>query len=63
MKIAMEEDDVDVIDYTPWSAIDMISFSNGETKERYGIIYVDNDSEDGDYKRYKKQSFDCLKSY
>lgn len=55
---AIEEDNVDVMGYTSWAPIDMISMSTGEMAKRYGYIYVDKDDEGkGDLKRYKKDSF------
>lgn len=58
LKIAIDLDGVEVIGYTAWAAIDMISFSTGEMKKRYGFIYVDrNNDGSGSYKRYKKDSF------
>lgn len=58
MKKAIEEDGVDVIGYTPWSAIDIISASTGEMRKRYGFIYVDkNDGGEGTLERKKKKSF------
>ena len=54
MKNAIEIDGIDLIGYTPWSFVDLISASTGEIKKRYGFIYVDCD----DFmKRYKKDSF------
>ncbi|PJI07433.1 MULTISPECIES: glycoside hydrolase family 1 protein [Clostridium] len=54
----VEEDGVDVIGYTPWSAIDIISASTGEMRKRYGFIYVDkNDAGEGTLERKKKKSF------
>ena len=51
-------DGVDLIGYTPWSAIDLVSASTGEMRKRYGFIYVDkHDDGSGDYARYKKDSF------
>ncbi|MDQ0360657.1 glycoside hydrolase family 1 protein [Breznakia pachnodae] len=51
-------DGVDVIAYTIWGCIDLISVSTGEMSKRYGIIYVDkNDDDTGTYKRIKKDSF------
>lgn len=51
-------DGVDVIGYTPWSAIDLVSASTGEMRKRYGFIFVDKyDNGTGSYKRYKKKSF------
>lgn len=57
MKQAIE-DGVDLIGYTCWSAIDIVSAATGEFKKRYGLIYVDaDDFGNGTYKRYKKDSF------
>ncbi len=56
------EDCVDLIVYTPWGGIDLISASTGEMKKRYGFIYVDLDNQgNGTMKRYKKDSFDWYK--
>ena len=58
MKKAVEEDGVDLMGYTPWGCIDLVSFTTGELKKRYGFIYVDkNDDGSGSGKRYKKDSF------
>ncbi len=57
MKEAIEEG-VDLIGYTMWSCIDLVSFSTGELRKRYGFIYVDvNDEGQGSMKRYRKDSF------
>lgn len=62
MKKAVEEDGVDLMGYTPWGCIDLVSFTTGELRKRYGFIYVDkNDDGSGSGKRYKKQSFDWYK--
>ncbi len=46
MKKAVEIDGVDLMGYTPWGCIDLVSFTTGELKKRYGFIYVDkNDDE------------------
>lgn len=59
MKKAVEIDGVDLIGYTPWGCIDLVSASTGEMKKRYGFIYVDRDDEGkGTLKRTKKKSFD-----
>ena len=48
---------VEVLAYTPWSAIDLLSTSNGY-KKRYGLIYVDRTDKDiKELKRYRKDSF------
>ena len=52
------KDGVDLIGYTPWGCIDIVSASTGEMKKRYGFIYVDKDNEGkGTLKRIKKKSF------
>ena len=35
------EDGVDLMGYTPWGCIDLVSASTGEMSKRYGFIYVD----------------------
>jgi 6-phospho-beta-glucosidase len=51
-------DGVELIAYTTWGCIDLVSAGTGEMKKRYGFIYVDNDDEgNGTMKRYKKDSF------
>lgn len=51
-------DGVDVIGYTPWSAIDIVSASTGEMAKRYGFLYVDLDDEGkGTMERIRKDSF------
>ena len=58
MKDAICEDGVDLIGYTTWGCIDLISASTGEMKKRYGFIYVDADDQgNGTYDRYRKKSF------
>ncbi len=58
MKKAVEYDGVDVIGYTPWGCIDVVSFTTGELRKRYGFIYVDlNDDGTGTGNRYRKKSF------
>ncbi|WP_411346609.1 glycoside hydrolase family 1 protein [Paenibacillus sp. WLX1005] len=52
-------DGVDIMGYTSWGAIDIISASTSEMSKRYGFIYVDQDDEGkGTLNRYKKKSFD-----
>ena len=52
------DDGVDLIGYTPWGCIDLVSVSTGEMKKRYGFIYVDADDEgNGTFDRYRKDSF------
>ena len=55
---AVNEDGVNVMGYTSWGCIDLISCSTGEISKRYGFIYVDADNEgNGSMKRYRKDSF------
>ena len=62
MKTAVEEDGIDLLGYTPWGCIDLVSAGTGEIKKRYGFIYVDKDNEgQGTLKRSKKKSFDWYK--
>lgn len=62
MKDAIELDGVEVMGYTPWGCIDLVSASTGEMKKRYGFIYVDLDNDgNGTMKRLKKKSFDWYK--
>ncbi len=52
------DDGVDLIGYTPWGCIDLVSVSTGEMKKRYGFIYVDADDEgNGTFDRSRKDSF------
>lgn len=52
------ENGVDLIAYTSWGCIDLVSASTGEMRKRYGFIYVDRDDEGhGSFKRYRKDSF------
>ena len=52
------EDGVEVLGYTTWGCIDLVSASTAELKKRYGFIYVDrNDDGSGTLDRYKKKSF------
>ncbi|WP_461203218.1 6-phospho-beta-glucosidase [Enterococcus sp. N342-3-1-2] len=58
MKLAIIEDGVDILGYTPWGIIDIVSFGSGEMDKRYGMIYVDKDNTgEGSLKRRKKASF------
>lgn len=55
---AIEDDGVEVMGYTSWGCIDLISASTAEMKKRYGFIYVGrNNDGTGTFKRYKKKSF------
>ena len=58
MKDAVEQDGVNLIGYTTWGPIDLVSASTGEMYKRYGFIYVDrNDDGTGDFSRSRKDSF------
>lgn len=51
-------DGVDLIGYTPWGCIDLISAGTGERRKRYGFVYVDADDDgNGTFDRYRKDSF------
>ena len=59
---AVDKDGVDLLGYTMWGVIDLVSASTGEMAKRYGFIYVDKDDEEkGTLNRYKKKSFDWYK--
>ena len=52
------EDGCEVMGYTPWGCIDLVSMSTCEMSKRYGFIYVDLDDEgNGTYDRSRKKSF------
>lgn len=52
------EDGVEILGYTSWGCIDLVSASTAEMKKRYGFIYVDrNDDGSGTLERYRKKSF------
>ncbi|WP_295838586.1 glycoside hydrolase family 1 protein [uncultured Microbacterium sp.] len=52
------EDGVDVLGYTSWGCIDIVSASTAQLSKRYGFIYVDrNDDGTGTLERYRKKSF------
>ncbi len=56
------EDGVDLMGYTPWGWIDVVSASTGEMAKRYGFVYVNKyDDGTGDLGRRKKDSFDWYK--
>ena len=62
MKDAVEIDGVNLLGYTPWGCIDLVSASTGEMKKRYGFIYVDRDNQGaGSLQRMKKKSFNWYK--
>lgn len=58
VKKAVEVDGVDVMGYTWWGPIDIVSYSTGEMEKRYGFVYVDKDDQgNGTLQRYVKDSF------
>ncbi len=58
MKAAVEEDGVDLMGYTSWAPIDLISAGTGEMKKRYGFVYVDKQEDgSGTLNRTRKKSF------
>ena len=63
--IALKEaikDGVEIMGYTYWGPIDIVSAGTGEMKKRYGFIYVDRDNEgNGTLERRKKDSFEWYK--
>lgn len=59
---AMNYDGVEVLGYTMWGCIDLVSCSTAEMSKRYGFIYVDrNDDGTGTLERYRKKSFNWYK--
>ncbi|MFJ9705766.1 glycoside hydrolase family 1 protein [Streptomyces sp. NPDC101234] len=51
-------DGVDVLGYTPWGCIDLVSASTAQMSKRYGFIYVDRDDDgNGTLDRHPKKSF------
>lgn len=58
MKKAVEVDGVDLMGYTLWGCIDLVSASTGEMGKRYGFVYVDADDKgNGTFDRSRKDSF------
>lgn len=57
------QDGVEIIGYTSWGPIDIVSASSGEMRKRYGYIYVDRDNEGkGTLKRINKKSYNWYKN-
>ncbi|OMD17564.1 beta-glucosidase [Paenibacillus odorifer] len=51
-------DGVELMGYTSWGVIDLVSYSSSEMEKRYGFIYVDLDNEgNGTLERKRKKSF------
>lgn len=58
MRDAVTIDGVDLMGYTMWGCIDLVSAGTGEMKKRYGFVYVDRDDRGhGSLKRLPKDSF------
>lgn len=58
MRHAINEDGIEIMGYTSWGCIDLVSASTGEMSKRYGYIYVDkHDDGSGTLERKKKKSF------
>lgn len=59
MRDAVAYEGVDLLGYTMWAPIDIVSASTGEMDKRYGFIYVDkNNAGEGTLTRSRKKSFD-----
>lgn len=57
-------DHVEVLGYTMWGCIDLVSLGTGEMKKRYGWIYVDmDDLGNGSKKRVPKKSYYWMKEF
>ena len=57
MKEAVE-DGVELLGYTSWGCIDLVSAGTSEMSKRYGYIYVDLDDQgNGTGERIRKDSF------
>lgn len=62
MSDAINIDGVDLMGYTWWGCIDLVSESTRQMSKRYGFIYVDvDDYGKGSFRRIKKDSFDYYK--
>ncbi|PRB43066.1 6-phospho-beta-glucosidase [Arthrobacter sp. MYb23] len=52
------EDGVEMLGYTAWGCLDLVSSSSAQMAKRYGMIYVDrNDDGSGTLERHRKKSF------
>ncbi|MDE6456871.1 MAG: family 1 glycosylhydrolase, partial [Dysosmobacter sp.] len=62
MKDAVLLDGVDLLGYTAWGCVDLVSASSGEMRKRYGFVYVDAGEHcNGPLTRYRKKSFGWYK--
>lgn len=58
MRDAVINDGVDLMGYTSWGCIDLVSASTNQMSKRYGFVYVDcDDFGNGTYKRIPKKSY------
>ncbi|MHC5249883.1 family 1 glycosylhydrolase [Enterococcus sp. LJL90] len=58
MMQAVIEDGVELLGYTMWAWIDLVSASTNQMSKRYGVVYVDcDDFGQGSFQRMKKKSF------
>ena len=56
------QDGVELLGYTTWGPIDLVSASTAEHSKRYGFIYIDRDNDGkGSLKSSKKKSFNRYK--
>ena len=56
------QDGVEVMGYTCWGPIDLVSASTAQMSKRYGFIYVDRDDDgNGTLERKRKKSFNWYK--
>lgn len=52
------KDGVEVMGYTSWGCIDLVSASTAQISKRYGFVYVDRNYDgSGTLARYRKKSF------
>lgn len=62
MHDAIYLDGVELIGFTPWGCIDLVSAGTGEMEKRYGFIHVNlNNDGNGDMSRSRKKSFHWYK--
>lgn len=55
---AVQLDGVELMGYTSWACIDLVSEGTKQMSKRYGYVYVDaDDYGKGTYDRYRKDSF------
>ncbi len=56
MKKTVEAEHIDLMGYTAWGPIDIVSAGTGEMKKRYGFIYVDKDNQgEWNFKAYQER--------